>query len=226
MPASCMALALTNAACPLACVSITGLSGDTLSREACSGKPSTLGSGAWSHLDWCQPRPMIHSPGLACLAARATWATISSQVRASRRSSPMRNWPTPVKWPWPSINPGTASMPCRSMTRVFGPIQVAASLSEPSAEMRSPRTARAWTTGAAEFIVTIFPLRRTRSAGCAKAAAAAAAIAGSREARIGTGYSGTVREAYATRNSWPMRSSATRSVRAPAAPCTRSIGSR
>ena len=36
-------------ACPLACVSTTGLFGDTLSSEACSGNPSTLGSGRLVH---------------------------------------------------------------------------------------------------------------------------------------------------------------------------------
>ena len=111
--------------------------------------------------------------------------------------TPWRNSPIPVKWPWPSMKPGMASCPCRSMTLVLGPIQRCASAFTPSATMRSPRAARNCAVGAAGFMVTILPFVRTRSAGWAKAAAAAAAMAGSREARIGTGYSGTVREAYA-----------------------------
>ena len=39
-------------------------------------------------------------------AASATWATMSSHVRASRRSSSILDSPKPVKCPWPSMNPG------------------------------------------------------------------------------------------------------------------------
>ena len=122
----------------------------------------------WSHFAWCQPRPMIHSPGLACFAARATCATMSSQVRASRRSRPMRNSPTPVKWPWPSMKPGIASMPWRSMTWVRGPIH----LRHPRCAQRRDLVAAdrdGLDDGCAAFIVTILPLRRTRSAGWANA---------------------------------------------------------
>jgi hypothetical protein len=49
IPASSRARRFTNAAWPLACVRYTGLSGDTESSDACTGTPSTLGSGTRSH---------------------------------------------------------------------------------------------------------------------------------------------------------------------------------
>ena len=61
-------------------------------------------------------------PASPVLTASATIATISShdshvhQVRGSAAISP-----TPVKWPWPSMNPGIASCPCRSMTSRLRP---------------------------------------------------------------------------------------------------------
>ena len=57
----------------------------------------------------------------------------------------------------------------------------------PSAVILSPRTAIAWATGAAAFMVTILPLRRTRSAGWAKAAAENASQAASGDERMETG---------------------------------------
>ena len=46
---SSRAFAFTNDAWPLACVRITGLFGETLSSDACVGKPSTFGSGVDDH---------------------------------------------------------------------------------------------------------------------------------------------------------------------------------
>jgi hypothetical protein len=46
---SSIARALTNEAWPLACVSTTGLFGDTLSSDWCVGKPSTSGCGVEVH---------------------------------------------------------------------------------------------------------------------------------------------------------------------------------
>ena len=65
-PASSRALPLTKAACPLAWVRMTGLLGETLSSEACSGKPSTLG--------W---------------AGRSTWTGASRGRRSTRRAWPV-----------------------------------------------------------------------------------------------------------------------------------------
>ena len=60
------ALALTNAAWPLACVEQHGIVGAAARRAtSCIGLPSTAGSGGASHFSWCQPRPRIHSPGSA-----------------------------------------------------------------------------------------------------------------------------------------------------------------
>ncbi len=49
-PASRSASAFANPACPLACVSQTGLCGETRLKLACTGKPSTFGAGVRSHL--------------------------------------------------------------------------------------------------------------------------------------------------------------------------------
>lgn len=56
-PDSSIAFALANDACPLACVSTTGLFGETLSSDWCVGNPSTFGCGVDVHFSWCQPRP-------------------------------------------------------------------------------------------------------------------------------------------------------------------------
>ena len=45
------------------------LSGAALLNSVASGKPCTFGCGTESHFCWCHPRPRIHSPGLASLAA-------------------------------------------------------------------------------------------------------------------------------------------------------------
>ena len=55
---------------------------------------------------------------LRFLAAAATMATIWSQFLASRRFSIIFIRRAPMKWPWPSMNPGIASWPFRSMTLV------------------------------------------------------------------------------------------------------------
>ena len=115
-------LGVDEAACPLACVSITGLFGDTLLSASWNGKPSTFGFGTLLHFSWCQPRPRIHSPGFACFAAAATIDTISSQSFTSIKSSVIFDWPSPMKWPWLSIRPGIASWPRRSITCVAGPM--------------------------------------------------------------------------------------------------------
>src|SRR5437870_3767175 len=72
------------------------------------------------------------------------------------------------------------------MTLVLGPIHRGAWPSLPRALILSPRIAMACATGAAAFMVTILPLRRTRSAGWAKAPAAHAAQAVRTRTRIGT----------------------------------------
>ena len=56
-PDNSIAFALAKLAWPLACVSRTGLFGDTLLSASWSGNPSTLGSGFAVHFSWCQPRP-------------------------------------------------------------------------------------------------------------------------------------------------------------------------
>src|ERR1035437_9399657 len=73
------------------------------------------------------------------------------------------------------MKPGMASMPWRSMTLVLGPIHWSAARSAPRAVILLARTARACAVGAAGFMVTILPLRRTRSAGWARRDAAKAA---------------------------------------------------
>jgi len=85
--ATAIAFALTNVACPLACVRTTGLFGDTVSSDACVGKPSTFGSGREAHFSWCQPRPRIHSPGFFVFAASPTIATRGSRMRQGSCSS-------------------------------------------------------------------------------------------------------------------------------------------
>ena len=47
--------------------------------------------------------------------------TISSQLFVFIRSRLILLSPTPVKWPWPSMKPGIAIWPARSMTCVDGP---------------------------------------------------------------------------------------------------------
>ena len=84
-PESSIAFALTNDAWPLACVSTTGLTGDTVSSDSWTGNPSTFGVGTAFHFSWCQPRPTIHCPGFALSTARATIPTISSQLVVLRQ---------------------------------------------------------------------------------------------------------------------------------------------
>ena len=163
--AASIAFAFTKVAWPLACVSITGLSGDTLLSVSWSGKPSTFGFGTLAHFSWCQPRPRIHSPGFACRAASATIDTIWSQSLTSIRSSVIFDWPKPMKWPWLSISPGTASWPRRSMTCVAAPTYGWMAWLVPIATMRSPRTAIAWASGMAASTVTILAFCSTRVAG-------------------------------------------------------------
>ena len=129
------------------------------------GKPSTAGLGFWSHLSWCQPRPRIHSPGPAFWAASLTIATTSSQFLTFVRFRVIRAWPTPVKWPWPSMKPGMASRPRRSTTRVWGPMYGATSSFVPTATIVSPRAASACPSGFPSSTVTILPWLRTRVAG-------------------------------------------------------------
>ena len=121
IPDSSIALPLTKLAWPLACVSTTGLSGETRSRDACVGKPSTFGVGADVHFSWCQPRPTIHCPGFAVLTASSTIATIASHDVTFIRFRLSCASPTPVKWPCPSMKPGVTSRPCASITCVDGP---------------------------------------------------------------------------------------------------------
>ncbi len=122
MPASAIAFALAIVAWPLACVRMTGLSGAARLRNSCVGKPSTVCSGLCSHFSWCQPRPTIHSPGFAFLAASATMPTISSHVRVFISSSCIFAEPTPVKCACDSMKPGIANRPARSITSVFWPM--------------------------------------------------------------------------------------------------------
>src|SRR5262249_18679164 len=82
------------------------------------------------------------------------------------------------------MKPGIASIPCRSITRVLGPIHARDWASVPRAVMRSPRIAMACAVGVAVLIVTTLPLRSTRSAGCANAADASAAAAAKVKKRI------------------------------------------
>ena len=70
-----------------------------------------------------------------------TLATISSQVRAVVRSSCRFDSPSPMKCPWPSMSPGTASRPFRSITRVDGPTSFRISSFVPTARIRSPAIA-------------------------------------------------------------------------------------
>jgi hypothetical protein len=168
-----MARAFTNEAWPLACVSMTGLSGEALLSASCKGKPSTFGSGTLLHFSWCHPRPMIQSPGLAWAAAWPTIDTISFQSFTSIRSSVIFDCPRPMKCPWLSIRPGMAVCPARSITSVFGPTYAAISSLVPRAAIRSPRMAMACASGRASSTVTILPFRNTSvagSRGCAQAA--------------------------------------------------------
>jgi hypothetical protein len=165
MPSASRARAFTIKAWPLAWVRTTGLAGLACESWWCRGTPSTWGSGRRCHFSWCQPRPRIQAPGFAVRAAPATWATISSQLRAVVRSSCMRASPRPRKWPWPSMKPGTARRPLRSITSVRGPTKAAISPSLPTAVMRSPVIATASAMGRAASTVTTLPWRSTRSAG-------------------------------------------------------------
>ena len=119
--AAFIASALAKPAWPLAWVSHTGLFGETRLRASCSGKPSTLGDGTSDHFSWCQPRPRIHSPGRAVLAASATMRTMSSQLFAVESFKLRAASPTPVKCTCASMNPGVASAPARSITVVDAP---------------------------------------------------------------------------------------------------------
>src|SRR6516162_8037549 len=108
---------------------------------------------------------MIHSPGGVFRAASSTSRTISSQLRALRRSNSMRVCPKLVKWPCPSMKPGIASFPVKSITLVLSPISLAMALARPTATIRPSRAANASTSGLRSSSVTIFPPFRTRSAG-------------------------------------------------------------
>ncbi len=80
-------------------------------------------------------------------------------------------------WVWESMNPGTTRRHLPSRTTVFGPFQAAISLSDPTATMRPPRTARASASGFAGSPVQIFADSRTRSAAGSGAPAAPRVIA-------------------------------------------------
>src|SRR6266542_877973 len=99
------------------------------------------------------------------VAASFTIATTSSQFLTFVRFRVMRAWPTPVKWPWPSMKPGMASRPRRSRTRVWGPMYGKTSSFVPTATIVSPRAARACASGFWSSTVTIRPWFRTRVAG-------------------------------------------------------------
>ena len=78
-------------------------------------------SGRDVHFSWCQPRPMIHSPGLAVFAASRDHRDDLVPARTFIRFRFSCASPTPVKWPWPSMKPGMASCPCTSITCVLRP---------------------------------------------------------------------------------------------------------
>ena len=96
--------------------------------------------------------------------------TISSHVRVPISSSCIFASPTPVKWACDSISPGIAKRPARSITRVFSPTCAWISWLVPTAAMRSPRTAIAWTDGRVVSAVATTPLVNTRSAGSTRSA--------------------------------------------------------
>ena len=59
--------------------------------------------------------------GFASAAAFATISTISCHEVVFMRFRLSCASPTPVKWPWLSMNPGMARRPARSITSVDGP---------------------------------------------------------------------------------------------------------
>ena len=93
-----IASALAKPAWPLACVSHTGL----LRRRAAQARraaesPRRSATAPRDHFSWCQPRPRIHSPGLAFFAASPTIRTMSSQFLAVASFRLRAASPTPVK---------------------------------------------------------------------------------------------------------------------------------
>ena len=92
-------------------------------------------------------------------------------------SNAIRVWDAvPMKCTCGSTKPGMRVRPCRSITRVFGPVHCARTVfSSPTATMVPPLTARARTSGAARLTVTTGPPTKMRSAGPAPESGAAAA---------------------------------------------------
>ena len=93
------------------------------SLDATVNKPGTITLPARKTYDILRELPAgmqvtlaVENQGWVRLAASATMATIVSQLSAFVRSSAINDLPSSKKCPCPSIKPGTASRPTRSMT--------------------------------------------------------------------------------------------------------------
>ena len=72
--------------------------------------------------------------------------------------------PSPVRWQWPSMNPGNSERPRSSTTRAPGPASARISASPPAARMRPPPTASAGTISLVALTVWTRPPTKIRSA--------------------------------------------------------------
>src|SRR5256885_11763248 len=107
---------------------------------------------------------MIHSPFGVCLARSPMRRANSSGLVASFNCTASRARPPLTKCTCESLKPGRSSLPSASITRVLGPRQLSTSELEPTATMRSPRTATACAVGLDLSTVQTFALVMMRSA--------------------------------------------------------------
>src|SRR5262245_29213296 len=94
----------------------------------------------------------------------ACWREVTPSNRSSSCSAAR------TQWAWLSIRPGMTVRPLRSMARVCGPLSLPMSAAVPVATMRPERMASACVIVKRSSTVTILPLMRMVSAGCAFAA--------------------------------------------------------
>ena len=79
-----------------------------------------------------QPRPVIHSSGFAWSTRAFTFSKKSCKLVVPSRFSETSRAPTPLRWQWESVSPGTTVFAPKSTIRVAGPRYFSASASEPT----------------------------------------------------------------------------------------------
>ena len=114
---------------------------------------------------WSQSPSVIHAPFGTVFAKALMRAMNSAGVDASRSFTIASPRPALMMWVWLSMNPGTSICPCASTTFAPAPVIFRISALEPTAAMRSPRTAIASAHGRFAFPVQMRALTTASVAG-------------------------------------------------------------